>query len=212
MQMGAGPYTFTDSTPGQLINPTDTVRGIARPAAELGRLYWSKGPGADELRLIRIVKNDSGASLARSKLVKYDTGSADYPKNIVAATAADGDPVAGGVEEAYSSGVPTAYWFRMVVWAHKFQGILANLNSSRIALNPGDRVVPYSNGQFLLQALFVLTDSPASQDALRDELVASYGPSVLAQIQNCCGKSLDVTTNVAGERGAYHYLELDCTK
>lgn len=205
MQMGAGPYTFTDSEPGQLINPTDTVRGIARPTVELGRLYWTKGPGADELRLIRIVKNDSGGTLTRRLLNRFDTGAGDYPANIAGVTNADGGPVAGAVEEAYKSGVPNGYWYRLVVWAHKFQGILGNVNSARIALSPGDRVQPYTNGELI--GLFPATDTPATADAFRDEYVASLLPSIL----NRCGRSLDVTTNVAGERGAAHYFELDCT-
>ncbi len=199
---GAMSYTFTSTNPGQIIDPTDTNFSVAEPTAQLGRLYWSRskqqatGPQIvpdDELRLIRIVKNGTGAAITTlGALLRFGATAGLYPLEIAGVTNADGARAAGGLEENYAS-IPIAKWFRIVVQARKYYGILANVNDARIALAAGsDVIVPYTNGQFIGQKAF------ASWDALT--------------VNNVCGVSLDVTTNIAAERGARHYIELDCLR
>ncbi len=205
-------YTQCEVMWGQLINPAASslsAFGISLDTNRLGKLWSDKGHNGEDARLLRIVKNASSGTLAYRKLFMFDNDDGDFNTQVDAVTAADGDPVGGAVEEAYTGGVPDGYWFRSVVWCPKFPAVLANQNSSRIALAPGDRIVAASNGEFWKQLLFATTDTPATADALRDEIEASYSPSILAQIQNRCGIALVTTTNVLANRGAEKDIYLD---
>jgi hypothetical protein len=155
-------YTWCEWEYGVPIPPTNSALGVTLPESKLGRVFLAKGRNADEVRLVRIVRNDSGVVLAKRKLVRYDTGAGDYLKSIAGVTNADAGPVAGMVEEGYDSGVKIGHWFRLVVFCQNIGAILADANSARIALNPGDRIVCNTNGEFWKESITDPTDAPAT--------------------------------------------------
>lgn len=212
MFLAGFPYAVCPLPVGKMWDATGDT--FTRDTHDLSKVYLSQAPndGDEDLRLVRIVKNASGGTLSASTLVRFDTAAGKYPKEIAGVTNADGGRCAGIVEPEYTSGVPNGKWFRIAVMAKKIRAILGNVNSSRIALSAGDKIIPYTNGQFIgLTAYADPADSPATADALRDDLVTAALAN-LTQRGAVIGKSWDTTTNVAGERGAYHYIELDCTR
>jgi hypothetical protein len=202
-------YTWCEWEYGVPIPPTNSALGVTLPESKLGRVFLAKGRNADEVRLVRIVRNDSGVVLAKRKLVRYDVGAGDYLKSIAGVTNADAGPVAGMVEEGYDSGVKIGHWFRLVVFCQNIGAILADANSARIALNPGDRIVCNTNGEFWKESITDPTDAPATADVLREDLVDTVLPSIKNSIFNKVGKAHEITTNIAANRGAVKNIELN---
>ncbi len=158
---------------GQIQNPSNTTLGITMAESDfLGRLYWAKGPDGTP-RVIRIVKNVKGTALSARQLLKYSTSAGRFGLDVDLATVDQGPP-AGAVEEGYAGGVPTAMWFRMVVYATRMSLILQTSSDSRNTIaNGGWITCAADDGTFTGQ-------NTVSLDA----------------IQNRVGRSLQATTNV----------------
>lgn len=159
---------------GRVVDPTDTVRGIAYSEAEwLGRTYVGAAPDGS-LRVYRIVKNVTGSTLNKGYCVKYSTSAGRYGKDVTITTD-DTDPVAGVVCDSYINGVPTGMWFRMTMYAEKHLVRLGTTSDARCTIAVGDVLVANDdNGMVWEQA------SAASNNA----------------VQNRLGWALEATTNV----------------
>lgn len=173
MQAGQPIYADCKLGWGRTVNPTNTNLGISEPEAEyLGRYYWSKGPDG-KMRVIKIVRNNTGSTLTARQICKYVTTAGRWGLDVTPTTD-DTDPFAGVVEEGYSGGVATGLWFRLVVWAEYMKLYLQTTSSSRCTIANGGLIVAADDdGTFFGQ------NSSASNNA----------------VQNAFGHVLQATTN-----------------
>ncbi len=172
--MRSGQPSFSDCRwgPGVIITPTDTTRGITYSEAEfLGRRYWATGPDGKE-RIIKLVKNVSGATLLPCQALKYSTTAGRWGKDVTIC-ADDTDPCCGVVESEYAGGVPTGKWFRMVQYG-EHEVIMQTTSDARVTCAVGDPIV-----------------ASADNGAVHKQ----NGTAANAAVQNRIGWMLQVTTN-----------------
>jgi hypothetical protein len=169
----------------------DTTRGIELDTSKLGNAYFvndvvDRNPGASTSyvsvgpRVVRLVKNDSGGTLARNLVVTYDEDDGDFLKKIDAVGGAN-ERIAGVVEDGYIDGVPDGAIFRLVECGPHYVKMYGTSDTQNTGV-PGQPIVCAGDGKIYTQ----------------DAAVAA-GAATFGQTNGVCGFLDEVTAQNTDE-------------
>lgn len=169
----------------------DTTRGIELETAKLGNAYYvndvvDRNPGSTTSyvhagpRKVRLVKNESGGTLARNFVVTYDEDDGDFLKKIDDVGGAN-ERIAGVVEDGYIDGVPDGAIFRLVEAGPHYIKMHGSSDTQNTGV-PGQPIVCAGSGKIYTQ----------------DAAVAA-GAATFGQTNGVCGFLDEVTAQGTDE-------------
>lgn len=138
----------------------DTTRGIEVDTSKYGNLYFvndviDRNPGSTTSyvlatpRVVCLVKNASGGTLARNLVVTFDEDNGDFPEQIDDVGGAN-ERIAGVVEDGYINGVPDGATFRLVVWGDHYIQMHGSSDTQNTGV-PGQPIVCAGSGKIYTQ-------------------------------------------------------------
>lgn len=170
----------------------DTTRGITLDSTALGRIYFSKGDGGvsgsyktNTERLIMIVKNASGTTLARNMAVKFAVAATGDFMQDISGLAGANERVAGIVEDGYTAGVPDGAYFRLVIEGEHYAQYHGS-SDSQVATVPGEPLVCAGSGKVYGQ-----------------DVAVAAGSATFGQVNGVLGFAAEVTLNDATSYDVY---------
>jgi hypothetical protein len=146
----------------------DTTRGIELDTTKLGHMYYvndvvDRNPGSTTSyvrpydRHVILVKNASGATLARNLVVTYDEDDGDFLTQIDDVGGAN-ERIAGVVEDGYIDGVPDGAIFRLVVQGKHYVKMHGSSDTQNTGV-PGQPIVCAGSGKIYTQDVAVAAGS-----------------------------------------------------
>jgi len=164
----------------------DSTRNIAVDTTKYGHAYYvndvvDRNPGSTTSyvqpyeRLVILVKNASGGTLARNLVVTFDEDDGDFLCQIDAVGGAN-ERIAGVVEDGYIDGVPDGATFRLVIKGKHYIQMHGSSDTQNTGV-PGQPIVCAGSGKIYTQ----------------DAAVAA-GAATFGQTNGVCGFLDQVTT------------------